>query len=280
MKEYNEELIGCEDGFEKPQEEFNLEGLFSGKNDGNVLPEVEAETIIKDFFSNSQNGFRYSFEDLHCTEYDKYLVPLFILKGDEGSFIGNGVIVDNYLLTAAHVVVCNMCKRNLNHIYYRVERDYIEVNNDMLIHDGRDPFGKVVHDMNNIHDDLIVYKLKEKYNSFKLSEEPVSLGDELAIRPYRRNLDNDDEITSDSLVCKVSALKKGRLKNQEYDWYNCYITKNGWQEYSGNSGSALFNKETVFGILITVNRTGFIGTAIEAKYISDVISEYEANHKE
>ncbi|MCR4848598.1 MAG: hypothetical protein K5920_07115 [Bacteroidales bacterium] len=216
------------------------------------------------------------FEELHCAEYDKYMVPLFIVKNDD-TFIGNGVIIGKYLVTAAHVSICSTCKRNIQYLYFRYEGYYVEINDSMVVFDGRCGSGKVSPDKCGNHDDLIVYELNEIYNSFKLSDNSIKPGDELANSPFRRDGHNRYIIKQDKFVCKVVALKEGRLGNQTYPWENCFRVTNEWFFSPGNSGSALFKKDVVYGILITANQDGHgpCGTVIEAKYIKIIIDKYE-----
>ena len=252
---------------------FNSDELFNGSNTNDLEDE---NYVIVDEKGNPVSSKKPTapFEELHCSECDKFLVPLFVFKGDERSFLGNGVIVDNFLITAAHVAVCSTCRRSIHRIYYRIEREYIEVNDEMLIHDGRDPYGRLVHDVYNYHDDLIIYELNVKYNSFKLSDEPVQLDDEFALWPYERDSKNEGVINPRKSVCRVTAINNGRLGKKTYDWQNCFIVENNSQIISGHSGSALFINDTVCGIIITASKRGFVGTAIEAKYVSDVISVF------
>ena len=92
---------------------FNSDELFNGSNTNDLEDE---NYVIVDEKGNPVSSKKPTapFEELHCSECDKFLVPLFVFKGDERSFLGNGVIVDNFLITAAHVAVCSTCRRSIH----------------------------------------------------------------------------------------------------------------------------------------------------------------------
>lgn len=273
MKE-KEELMKGEanpsDGEINPDNLFDEFNTSDMGNENFVNVEDDGKTIIP-------NKRLTPFEELHCAEYDNYLVPIFIDKYDKMSFNGNGVIVDNYLITAAHVAICNKCKRNISKLYYLYEGEYKEINNKMVIHNGRGAKGKVKSDRGGIHDDLIIYNIQESFDSFLLSSEPIEEGAELAMFSFRKIWEDEGVIKREERVCYVT---KKNTESNGIKLKNCFEALAIQSSFfPGNSGSILFKGGIIYGMLIIVNQKGYgsLGKFLSADYIKEMIDKHKEN---
>lgn len=206
-------------------------------------------------------------------EYDKYFVPIFIAKDDKDSFNGNGVIVGKYLITAAHVAICNKCKRNIPKLYYNYNGNIKEINNKMRIHDGRGIKGKVKADKDGIHDDLIIYEIDDLFSPLQLSEDSLGNGNKLEMWTFWKK--DESVITREYWNCSMteeSVMIDGAIAE------NCFKASNDYGFFHpGNSGSVLYKDNVIYGMLIKANQKGkgSLGTFLRSSYIKKIIEEYE-----
>ena len=209
------------------------------------------------------------FEDLHCEEYDKYMVPLFS-EEDKTGFRGNGTIVGKYLITVAHVAQSEPDEldrtTNLSALYLPFEGKTVKVTNDDLVYDGR---GYRLHDDNL--DDVIVYKLTDIHSAFELNNDPIIESFEMANMWYHRENDTDMIVRPHKYLCEVISLE-AKFRGHHV-WKNCFTIRNHWQIINGNSGGAVFRNNKVYGIISRAN--SFTGIVIDARYIQERIDEYE-----
>ena len=209
------------------------------------------------------------FEDFHCAEYDKYMVPLFSDE-DKTDFRGNGTIVGQYLITVAHVAQSEPDEldrtTNLSELYFPFEGKTVKVTNDDRVYDGR---GCRLHDDNL--DDIIVYELVDIYGAFELNNDPIIKSFEMANMWYHRENDTDMIVRPHKYLCEVISLD-AKFRGHHV-WKNCFTIRNQWQIFNGNSGGAVFRNNIVYGI---VSRAySFNGIMIDARYIKGKIDEYE-----
>lgn len=254
--------------------ELDLDGLFDNP-DSLAMGDMSCIDFEKDGKPIALPKPPTPFEELHSEKYDKYLVPIFIDKYDKMSFNGNGVIVDNYLITAAHVAICNKCKRNISKLYYLYEGEYKEINNKMVIHNGRGAKGKVKADRGGIHDDLIIYNIQESFDSFLLSSEPIEEGVELAMFSFRKKWEDEGVIKREERVCSVT---KKNTESNGIKLKNCFEALAIQSSFfPGNSGSILFKGGIIYGMLIIVNQKGYgsLGKFLSADYIKEMIDKHK-----
>lgn len=164
-----------------------------------------------------------------------YIVPI-IIKDDLN---GTGFIVDNKLITAAHVVIS---KENICHFIYNGREFLIGPDNNLLFEYPKD---KKSQGQNNLYMDLAVYNLKN-FDSLLKFEKP--------------NMD---------IPCVYQGFSDSTTKMDYYDniklddkdWYypfggngsirinNTYISIGGKCK-GGNSGGPLFQGKYVVGLLV------------------------------
>ena len=127
------------------------------------------------------------------------------------------------------------------------------------------------------HDDICVYELNDINSNFKLyeelsNEETFEIGLQLGMKPFRKD-ENNSNINAEDRICSVISLEVSR---SNVKWINCFgIQQTSGSIYPGNSGSALFRKNVVYGILIRANqnRFGDKGMVIKAEYVKKCIEE-------
>ena len=210
-------------------------------------------------------------EEFHHNENDKYLVPIFAKEDKILVYRGNGVIVSSYLVTAAHVAQTKDGEINYQKIWYQFDGELLMVTNKDLVHDGRN-----VGVIDGDKDDLIIYKLKGIIGSFICNEEKVHESMKLFAYPYTNF---DGKLVQSGGMCKIQSLvvRSGKEKENDIIWKNCFKVNYPFRCTYGNSGSAVFVKNILYGILIEmyVKNEGAYGKVIDARYIKKFIEKYE-----
>lgn len=211
----------------------------------------------------------YSEEELHHNENDKYLVPIFAKVDGEHLFRGNGVIVGSYLVTAAHVAQTELGDNNYHALWYQYEDKMLKVTDEEIIHDGRN-LGVI--DGNN--EDLIVYKLNDVIGNFVCNGEMIYDSMKLFAYPYTNF---DSKLVQSGGMCKIQSLEVRSGKEDNLIWKNCFKVNYPFRCTYGNSGSAVFVKNVLYGILIEKYNIGegAFGKVIDARYIKNIIEKYE-----
>lgn len=205
-------------------------------------------------------------EAIHNSQNNKYLVPIFT-SNSISTFVGNGVIVGSYLITAAHVAKNK--EENFPILYYKYEDEFRMVSDDDAIFDGRK-----VKSKNGNCNDLIVYKLDGIVGGFKCNDTSVERGTKLYTSFYTY-LDNG-RVVFDRNLCVVDSLGTLSLDKTTY-WQNCYRVYNSRGFVPGNSGCAFYCDDVLYGILLggSEPRYGvYKYTVLDASYIKHIIEEF------
>lgn len=207
-------------------------------------------------------------EEFHDSENDQYLVPIFAKENDTIIFRGNGVIVGSYLVTAAHVAQTEQ-HENYEVIWYKYEGELLRVSDENVAHDGRN-VGVIEGD----NDDVIIYKLKNVIGSFVCNGEEIHESMKLLAYPYTNF---DDKLVKSGGMCKIQSLEVRSGKEDNLIWKNCFKVNYPFRCTYGNSGSAVFVKNVLYGILIERYDIGegAFGKVIDARYIKNIIEKYE-----
>lgn len=207
-------------------------------------------------------------EDFHHSENDKYLVPIFAKEDEELIFRGNGVIVGSYLVTAAHVAQTEH-HENYPVIWYKFEGELLKVSDENRVHDGRN-----VGVIDGDNDDIIIYKLENVIGSFVCNGEEIHESMKLFAYPYTNF---DDKLVKSGGMCKIQSLEVRSGKEDNLIWKNCFKVNYPFRCTYGNSGSAVFVKNVLYGILIERYDIGegAFGKVIDARYIKNIIEKYE-----
>lgn len=209
-------------------------------------------------------------EELDDTSLSKYIVAFF-RDENEMHWCGSGVIVGNLLITAAHVMMEK--KKPLPYLFFRFENRIIKVDEKDFIYDGREKSDD--EDEHNPHD-LIVFKLSGILSPFVLNASDF----DIPLPVYARTYLEDKKSTSGTTYKIV--LKKGFRNDQNhlfniesFEWYNCLLASGNFA--SGNSGTPIYRKNKVYGILIgeTVHPDYRfrIFNFLDARYIQETISK-------
>lgn len=226
------------------------------------------------FDEKSEEGWKlnvpdFSGEELRDATSEKYLVPIFAKDDETLSFRGNGVIVGSYLITAAHVAQTPHGDGNYHAILYQYDGALQEVTDEDVVHDGRN-----VGVIDGINDDLIIYRLKGIDSSIICNEDDIHKSMELLAYPYTNF---EGKLVKSGGTCKIDALKVESGKGDGVIWKNCFKVNYPFRCAYGNSGSAVFVKNVLYGILIEkyLKDEGAFGKVLDARYIKKYIDEYE-----
>ena len=215
----------------------------------------------------------YLCDEFHCSFYDKYLVPLYLEK-NESSFVGNGVIVGSYLITAAHVAPSHNKKERCPSLYYKYENEFKKVKNDYVFYDGRNTEVEV-----GVSNDLIIFNLDDIIGEFVCNDVPIKKGTRLYVSPYTY-FEDENKTKSKQNICVVTSI--GALSfDKATIWKNCYRVYNSEGFRPGNSGCALFRKNVLYGILIVggdIECDVRNYTILDANYINQIITNERIVH--
>lgn len=213
------------------------------------------------------------------------MVPLYHKKEGNYLFIGNGVLVDKYLITAAHVAQTIDKKTNYFVLYYRIDLcsqikedcsfdiipHFIEVNDTMVLFDGR-----IMPDVKDVCNDLIVYKLDVSNDYFKYNLDPIKEGTVLNTMPYSiaGKKDDVDVIERIAMNCNVLSTEADvKCDNETMHWENCFMVDCSSQLTGGNSGCAVYKNKVLYGIYLGTMGNQFV--VLKASYIAQCIEECE-----
>lgn len=222
---------------------------------------------MKGMYNNKKNVIfiEDTMESLDCIEGHEFIVPIFT-KPEKSFHCGCGVIVDGLLITAGHVAKDQESKTPLHSLYVLFHDKFISLLDENIIYDGRNN-----DDRNGIHDDLIVYSCGIANSPFVLNGEPISEG----LGLYTWPIDYDDD-TGKMLChgneCTVTSLHASPFNCKNGVWSNCFIVNNPGIYQHGNSGSALYRKNEVYGILLGGGNDTRMYKAMDANYIKQKIN--------
>lgn len=212
-------------------------------------------------------------EAIDYPEGNNYIVPLFE-KTQIKTQKGCGIFVGNYLITVGHVAI-DSDRNPLPELYAYFNDDYIRIGNESIIYDGR---GKI--DVDGVHDDLIVYYVPGINSPFCLNEQDIRVGLSLYTMPYDY-IEETNKVQRHGNECRITSVL-GKELNGENIWTNCFMVNNPCIFCSGNSGSALFRKNVVYGILIGGDGIGNNGRkycVLDARYIKAKLEELALLHQ-
>lgn len=227
-----------------------------------------SEQLFSDIDTPKQdplNGYRIDVEDNNdLTDIDKIkcLVPIFANK-ELNEFVGNGVIIDSYLITAAHVAQSEDRKTRYEYLYYIYDNKKYEVKEEQVVHDGRN-----YNYTDSIHDDLLIYKINDNYNSFKFYEEEPSV--DMLLYSKQHDYNNENHVMN-------SYYNKSIYKRRNKEWENCFDVHGIFHYNKGDSGCAVYRDNILYGILIIGNNDTNIYKIIDAKYIKYCIENSKSN---
>lgn len=200
-------------------------------------------------------------EAIDYPEGTDFIVPLFE-HTQMNTHKGCGIFVGDYLVTVGHVAI-DSDRNPLSELYAFFKGDFIRIGNENLVYDGR---GK--KDIDGIHDDLLLYYMPQINSPFCLNEQDIHKGQTLYTMPYDY-IEETDNVQRHGNECTITSVH-GKEINGDNVWVNCFTVNNPCIFYSGNSGSALFRKDVVYGILIGGDSTGNNGRkycVLDARYI-------------
>lgn len=228
----------------------------------------------EDLFSeNIEEGWKLDIpcllnEEFHHSENDKYLVPIFAKEGEALIFRGNGVIVGSYLVTAAHVAQSKY-HENYEVIWYKYEGELLKVSDENRVHDGRN-----VGVINGDNDDIIIYKLENVIGTFVCNEEEIYERMNVFAYPCKYI---DGKVRYGGGICNIASLEVKSSEKDNVVLKNCFKVGYPFRCGYGDSGSAVFVKNVLYGILIEMytRNEGAYGKVIDARYIKKCIDKYE-----
>lgn len=167
----------------------------------------------------------------------KYIVPIYLKK----EFVGTGFIVDNYFITAAHVVQ-PPC---LNYMFKYDGEDYRLRCSDLITREYWDGNLKVC---NNELQDLIVFRMKGIESPLVLMNPQKETG------CYYCGYSFNEE----THLIQPDYYENIAINNKKHHYYisgksfvvsNCFLADSG-RSKKGNSGGPLFQGQDIIGMLV------------------------------
>ena len=214
-------------------------------------------------------------ESLDDTKLHRYLVLFYREDGQEDTWCGSGVIVGHYLITVAHVMRDKETKDPIPYLYYKYDGQFYRVDSADIIYDGRE---RLDDEDSHIHDDLLIFRLSDISSPFVLNDADF----ETPKIVYTRYVNESNRWVGTDYNIKIQTGFKDDYYFLEgrkpFLWENCLLTTGDY--IPGNSGTPIFCKKTIYGILIGgTHHHDYPHTAlynfIDARYISKMIAEVE-----
>lgn len=269
-KEENKEKEMEKEDFDELNEGQNENELFSASNDD------DNTNYYPDYGASSKR--ETSFKDLNCPGYDKFLVPIYWDK-DKSMYVGNGVIVGQYLVTVADVGLSKDKKSKYENMYYGVCVDslnrkfWFEKIGNNIVYDGREMI-----DENGTYDDLLIYELSDNHDAFKCNEKDLEPSLELASCCFE--FSGEQRSNNDGWIL---PLDSATTEKSEPLRKNCFKFRARFPYYEGKEGCALYRGNVLYGVLVKkiryqddLRNEKRDYMALDARYIKMRIEEYES----
>lgn len=231
------------------------------------MDKIEDELVFEDLGDAVLANLDNKADNLCCSKNDKFLVPIFAHEGELKVFRGNGVIVGHYLVSAAHVAQSENERINYDKVCFIFNNIDIFVDNNDLVFDGR-----TKDTIDGCNNDLIIYKLHDIVSEIVCNEEEPMVGTTMFSWRCRFL---EGEVHFNGGVCSIVSLEAlvGKAFNR---WRNCFNMVFSSHVGPGNSGSGVFIKDVLYGILIEAyRRHESYGIVLDARYIKYRIDESE-----
>lgn len=215
--------------------------------------------------SDNENDF------LSNTELEKYIVLFFHEKEQADTWCGHGVLVGDYLITVAHVMIDKETKKNLSYLYYKFDGKFKRVDSSDIVFDGRDG---LEDDIDNIHHDLIIFRVKGMNSPFVLNSNPFSTPLSVYARTYRAPDHSVWFIYNILCQTGINYVPEKNCRGEYPRWDNCLLVTGDF--ISGNSGAPIYRQNIVYGILIgetKIKEYPFkVYNFLNAIYIQEILS--------
>lgn len=203
-------------------------------------------------------------------KYYNYIVPIYV----EGKYNGTGFIVEDYLISAAHVVKDNPAE--VLFIYHDKEIKLCKY--DVYeYHDFRN--GHALMD-DNIKTDLVIYHIPAKFeiHSNLILSMNSALGKSCQYMGYNEDTKGNIIEVNYKDIHIVDDAAIGDNNNPTIEKINCYTSDKSVLE-EGNSGGPIFLNEKIAGMLYASKVYGNEDRFIQSFYIQMVIDKLKYNTK-
>lgn len=222
-------------------------------------------------------------EYLSDNELNKYIVPFFLKEKRTFHWCGTGVIVKNFLITVAHVMMDKDTREKLSSLFFLYENKYNMIKTEDIVYDGRD---SVDRDIDNTHNDLLIFKLVGINSPFVLNEKPFQSPLNVISRNY--DVDGSSRLCKNKIVFQKGYRKKdkGMEQDDNREWKNCLLVTGRFRD--GNSGTPIFLEKFIYGILIGysdpatdvyeknahhLEKKEYFYNFLDARYISTILDQ-------
>lgn len=196
----------------------------------------------------------------------EYCVPIFVQSNNisNGDFVGNGLIVGDKLITAAHVI-----KQRTS--VFKFGNEFFSITNDNLIYIEDSGFDSE----QQVYKDLAIIRLEEKKNDICLNRDNIIEDSKVFVSPYNYSNKAQQQLNRFYTNGRVIA-EKYRSVETDMVWNNCIRMSFLGGLYEGNSGSAVYRDDVVFGFLLK----GVAGRndhycILNARYVAEILDEIE-----
>lgn len=196
----------------------------------------------------------------------EYCVPIFVQSNNisNGDFVGNGLIVGDKLITAAHVI-----KQRTS--VFKFGNEFFSITNDNLIYIEDSGFDSE----QQVYKDLAIIRLEEKKNDICLNRDDIVEESVVFISPYDYSHKAQQQLNR--FCTKGRVITKNYLSVEtNMVWKNCIRMFFVGGLRAGNSGSAVYKDDIVYGFLLKgVDGRCDSYCILDAKYIAEILENIE-----
>lgn len=211
------------------------------------------------------NGYSLrGFQDIIIPQRTDFIVPIMEDTNNEGTQQGTGFIVDQYLITAAHVFYnLNVDGHRCEELKYKFDDREFSINLREALFDGHKcEFRK------GFSQDLLVFRVNHKGSPFSLNTGDISEGVVLETRAYYY----DGEKMQTQSINNIHPIGTNAYNS------NCIDVKGecGFPFKDGNSGCPIYVDNIVYGTLWKViehSSADKLYVFVDARYINDVLQK-------
>ena len=206
----------------------------------------------------------WQLRDFVVPQKTEFIVPILINADEESTQVGTGFILDQYIITAAHVFYnLNIGENRCEELKYKFDDREFSIQLREALFDGHK-----CESRKGFSQDLLVFRVNHKGSPFVLNT---------------RGLKDDMIFESRAYCCDGDKMRSQSFNNvtltgENSDNINCFKVSggSGFLFKEGNSGCPLYNGDVVYGILWkSIEHASAqydkLFEFVDARYISEIL---------
>ena len=206
----------------------------------------------------------WQLRDFVVPQKTEFIVPILINADEENTQVGTGFILDQYIITAAHVFYnLNIGENRCEELKYKFDDREFSIKLREALFDGHK-----CESRKGFSQDLLVFRVNHKGSPFSLNTGDISEGVVLETRAYYY----DGEKMQTQSINNIHPIGTNACNS------NCIDVKGecGFPFKDGNSGCPIYVDNIVYGILWKViehSSADKLYVFVDARYINDVLQK-------